>query len=1365
MPQSPNAVWLQVRAVLSLAAIYFVATRLALWLIDIHPNTRSLWPASGIAFAAMVLHGTRLWPGIFLGSFAAMISLDTSLTTAALRATGSTLEAVAGTWLALRVLDFHKELARARDVIVLFVPVALLTSLISASTGIWALLVDNAVTANNAVPRAVVWWLGDALGIAIVAPLILTWRTGSAGDRPLNALRNTFLLIPCLAAMLTFNTPPTLTWIHYLAEFAIFVMGVWCALEAGRRAVALASFVISVLVIAGTSQSLGPFTELPDIYSSIVQQGYIYALALMMLVLCATRTQQRQYQRELGQSEARFRNLLLLSSDWYWEQDRQFRYVSISGEVFAQTGLDTSEHIGKARWELPSIVMSDADWRAHRQQLEAHHPFRDFVVFRDDQHGKLRYSSISGEPIFDESGAFTGYRGVGRDITAKRIAEQALGESEERFRTLWETTNDVVLIVDDRGVIQFANPAALTTFGYAPEQLIAKTLAIIQPKDLQSAHVDGMHHYLATGEKRLDWRGIETRGLHREGREFPVEIVFSELPVNGRRGFVGFIRDISKRKEADLELRRSQALFSKLFAASPIPIVFSRLADGRYVEANEACSTLFGYSRDEVIGRTTVDLGVWPEPAQRDELVQQLTAHGRVDNLEMRMRRNGGEEIDVLYSAQVIEYFGEPCIVATIFDVTSRKRAEQERRLSDERFARIFHASPDAIVISRLESGVYVELNEAWSDLSGYSRDELVGHSSLELNIWAEPLQRGVMFSQLKTNGRIRDFEFQLRRKSGEIADSSMTAEVIELHGEQCLLAIHVNVTERNRSTRRLRESERRFADVVDAAGEYVWEANVEGTYTYVSERIERVLGYSPGEVVGKDTYHFMPPDEVVRLEHWFANRPYPGTPIRNLEFISITKDGRQIWQQVSGVPIFNATGERIGFRGTGLDITERKLAEQRIEELATRDALTQLPNRRLLNDRLSQGILAAQRSGGLIAALFVDLDRFKTINDSLGHAVGDDLLRRVAERLQQLMRKGDTLARIGGDEFVVVLEALRVAEDAAAVAQKIIAVLSEPYTIEGKVLTTSASVGISVFPGDAADGSTLVRNADMAMYFAKEHGRRNYQFYSEQMNARAIEKLTMESTLRRAIERNEFELYYHPKFKLGGGELAGVEALLRWNHPELGVVGPNRFIPIAEETGLIVPLGAWVLDRACRQSVDWSIKFGRDVPMAVNLSVGQFNKGLTRTVSDALAGAGLAPPLLELEVTESMLMKNVDENIDVLRRLSDFGVTIAIDDFGTGYSSLAYLRRFQVDTLKIDQSFVRDVDTNLDDAAIVEAIVALGHSLKLNVVAEGVETEAQKQQLLKLECDQCQGYLFGEPVPALEFEKRYLRIGVNSKK
>ena len=1230
MRQSTHAAWLQARPILVLAVIYFAVTRLAIALINVDPNSGSLWPASGIAFAAMILHGTRLWPGIFLGALSALAVEDNSLTAAALMAGGNTIEAATGAWLALRVLDFRKELDRARDVIVLFIPVALATSIISASAGICALYLDSAVTADTVLPRAIVWWLGDALGIAIIAPLILTLRIGAARKAPRRGLQNWFLLVLCIAVLLTFSTPPGLTWVHYLAEFAIFVIGVWCALGAGRRAVAAASFVIAIIVIACTSLGLGPFAELSALYSSIVQQGYIYALALMMMVLSATRAQQRQSQRELRASEARFRHLLKLSSDWYWEQDRDFRFVDISSEVQRQTGIEPAQHLGKARWELPELALSAAEWNVHRQQLEAHQAFHDFVMRRPDQDGKPIFISISGEPMFDEAGTFVGYRGVGRNISEKRVAEQ--------------------------------------------------------------------------------------------------------------------------------ELHRSRALFATIFESSPIPIVISRVSDGRFFEANQACFDLFGFSREQVIGKTTLEMGVWPSEADRERLLSRLRSDGRVVNYDIQLRGSDGHLIDVMYSAQLIEFNAEDCIVATIVDVTARKHAEELQREYEQRFAKVFHSSPDAIVISRLSDGVYLEVNDAWARLSGYSKEEALGKSALNLNIWVEPEDRRKLVSRLTSGNTVRQFDFQFRRKNGEVAQALMSAEVIELRGEKCLLSLLADVTERRRAVEQLRESERRFADVVDAAGEYVWETDVEGHYTYVSERIERVLGYAAAELIGKVAYDFMPPEEMVRLEHWFATRTDPGSPIRNLEYISVTKDGRQIWQQVSGVPIFNAAGERVGFRGTGLDITERKLAEQRIEELATRDALTQLPNRRLLTDRLSQGILAAQRSGGLIAALFIDLDRFKTINDSLGHAAGDELLRLVADRLQQLMRKGDTLARIGGDEFVVVLEALRVPEDAGAVAQKIISALSEPYTIAGNTLTTSASIGISVFPGDAPDGLTLVRNADMAMYFAKEHGRRNYQFYSEEMNARAVEKLTMESTLRRAIEREEFELYYHPKFNLADGRLAGVEALVRWNHPELGVVGPGRFIPVSEETGLIVPLGEWVLNRACRQSHDWTQTFRRDIPMAVNLSVGQFNKGLTRTVRDALARAGIEPAALELEITESMLMKNVDENIDMLRRLSDLGVTIAIDDFGTGYSSLAYLRRFHVDTLKIDQSFVRDVDTNLDDAAIIEAIIALGHSLKLTVVAEGVETVEQKRQLLELNCDQCQGFLFGPPVPATEFEASYLR-------
>jgi diguanylate cyclase (GGDEF)-like protein/PAS domain S-box-containing protein len=812
-----------------------------------------------------------------------------------------------------------------------------------------------------------------------------------------------------------------------------------------------------------------------------------------------------------------------------------------------------------------------------------------------------------------------------------------------------------------------------------------------------------------------------------------------------------------ERQAATRAAEGSQTLFATLFHNSPVPIVISRLADGRFFEANPAAFDLFGYVREEVLGKTTLELGVWVDEVGRERLIELLKTEGRAEGLELQLRRSDGSHVDVLYSAQVVPFQGEPCIIATIHNVTERKRAETALRQSEERFARVFHSSPDAIVISRLADGTYIDVNEAWEKMCGYARDEVLGKRSTDLGIWVDPADRDRLIQLLSGNKTVRDFEFRLRRRDGFVAEALLSGEVVTVGGEECLLTLLSDITERKRAEAQLRASERRFADVLEAAGEYVWESDLNAHYTFASSRLERVLGYPIAELLGKGAVDFMPPAEAERVRAWFAANRRPGQPFKNLEHISTTADGRTIWQQVSGVPIFDADGKLQGYRGTGLDITERKEAEQRIEELATRDSLTQLPNRRLLMDRLSQGILAAQRNRTLLGVLFIDLDRFKTINDSLGHAAGDSLLKQVAQRIGALMRKGDTLARLGGDEFVVVLEELREPERAGSIAQKLIDALSKPFSIESRELNTSASVGVSVFPNDAQDGATLLRNADMAMYFAKEHGRHNYQFYSQEMNARAVEKLAMESTLRRAVENGELDLYYHPKFDLRGGHLTGVEALLRWRHPQFGLVNPDRFIPIAEETGLIVPIGNWVLETASRQGAEWKRRFGQLIPISVNLSVGQFNKTLTRTVHDALTRAGFDPSLLELEITESLLMKNADEHIDMLRQLSDLGVSIAIDDFGTGYSSLAYLRRLRIDTLKIDQSFVRDVDTNLDDAAIVEAIVALGRSLKLTVIAEGVETLQQKHILTQLQCDQGQGFLFSEPLTTTEFERLYL--------
>ncbi len=550
-----------------------------------------------------------------------------------------------------------------------------------------------------------------------------------------------------------------------------------------------------------------------------------------------------------------------------------------------------------------------------------------------------------------------------------------------------------------------------------------------------------------------------------------------------------------------------------------------------------------------------------------------------------------------------------------------------------------------------------------------------------------------------------------------------------------------------------LRESEARLAEAQRIARLGNWAWNIPSNELYWSDEVYRIFGLEP-QAFGVTYEAFLAsvhPDEREVVKNAISDALYHKKRY-SIDHRIVLPSGKQRIVHEQAVTKFDEEGNPIRMVGTVQDITERAVTEAQLEYMAYHDALTDLPNRTLMRDRLGHAMAKAHRTGRTVALLFLDLDRFKTVNDSLGHDAGDRMLETVAKRLRHCIREDDTLARLGGDEFTVVLEDVEDNNQVAAAAQKILDVFTVPFDIYNHEMFVTASVGISLYPENGVDEETLMKNADTAMYRAKELGRNSYQFFSSDMGVQAFERMAVETQLRRAVERKELELYYQPLINVGTGKIAALEVLARWEHEDLGQVPSDRFIPIAEETGLIVPLGHLVLHTACLQHKAWQEAGLPPVQMMVNLSARQFGeKGLTDHIARLFEETHLDPKYLCLEITESTLLKDQDIVYAALKRLKAMNVRVAIDDFGTGHSSLGYLRRFSIDILKIDSSFIHDLTVNADDAAIVEAIIAMGHKLKLSVVAEGVETEEQALLLRNYGCDLVQGFLFSKPLPAGE--------------
>ncbi|MGH9422001.1 MAG: putative bifunctional diguanylate cyclase/phosphodiesterase, partial [Thermoanaerobaculia bacterium] len=683
-------------------------------------------------------------------------------------------------------------------------------------------------------------------------------------------------------------------------------------------------------------------------------------------------------------------------------------------------------------------------------------------------------------------------------------------------------------------------------------------------------------------------------------------------------------------------------------------------------------------------------------------------------------------------------------IVYAATDVTERRRAEQALREGEHRYRTLFEGNPLPMWVYDYETLAFIAVNEAAVQHYGYAKDEFLRMTIEDIR---PPEEIDALRSALTARrDRNEPRVFKHRKRNGEVFDAEIISFEFISAGRRSRLVIANDVTKRRSDEKRLRDSEERYRLLFERNLAGVYRSSMDGQILDGNDAIARMFGYHDRQEFLAQSAYSLYNSEEDRNRLMAQVREYGA--LSNVEVRMRRRDGTPVWV------IENMTLLDGGvLEGTIVDITDRKTAQEQMEYQAYHDALTGLPNRLLFRDRIDIALAHARRHRTQAAVMFLDLDQFKLVNDSLGHTVGDALLQEVGTRLVLSIRADDTVARMGGDEFTVLLTDVKETGSAGIVAQKLLEAISQPMVIEGHELYVTTSIGIARSPEDGVDAETLLKRADGAMYRAKEAGRNNFQFATATSLEMTSDRLEMERSLHHAFEREEFVVHYQPMTNLLTGNVVGAEALIRWNHPEKGLMPPDDFIPIAEDCGLILSIGEWVLRTAVTQMKAWHAEHG-PLRVAVNLSARQFQqRDLIAMIEHILTDNDYPPELLDIEITESTAMQNADVSLAVMKRLKQMGVRISIDDFGTGYSSLSYLKRFPIDTVKIDQNFVRDLSETTNDGAIITAVISMARALNLRVVAEGVETEAQLAFLRRENCEVVQGFLHSRPVPAAEFE------------
>ena len=977
--------------------------------------------------------------------------------------------------------------------------------------------------------------------------------------------------------------------------------------------------------------------------------------------------------------------------------------------------------------------------------------------------GPARWLEASVYPVKDEGGRVREMALLIDDITEQREAQTRLREAEARYRNVAQSLGEGLLITDLEDQIVYANPRMVELSGYAVEELIGRQAyrLLLPQEEWESVRL--------RNEERARGRAdrYEMRLRRKDGTYFWAVVSASPYrdPSGEIVGTVGAFADVTGRREAEQAVLRSERDLAEAQRIARVGHWEHDYADGR-VYWSDQLYRIFGLVPGEIRPTWEAFLrAVHPEDRDylREAFIDALREGGPDDTKYRVVRPNG--EVRVVHNRReivLLDETGRPARVSgTVQDVTEREEAERALREAEKRYRTLVERIPAVTYVQEAtgsEAVTYV--SPQMEAMLGYAPEECTSDPDHWIKVLHPDDRERVLAEDRRTNETGEPFSIEYRQfaKDGRAVWIRDEATLVrDEQGEPSYwLGVQIDVTERKRAEERLAEAEERYRALVENVPvvAYTQELGEHQTALYVSPRIRDLIGYEPEDFESDPDlwYAVVHPDDRQRVDAEYERTEITGEPFR-MEYRMVHRDGRILWVRDESVLVRAGDDAPLYWQGVMSDITEHRTLAEQLERQAMHDPLTGLPNRILLENRLRQALRRAKRREGEVAVLFVDLDNFKVVNDSLGHEAGDRLLVAVAKRLRAIVRPEDTVARLGGDEFIFLLEDAGLGE-AISVAERILTRLDSPVTLKGRKVYATTSIGVALGGCDTERAEDLLRDADLAMYRAKLSGKARYAVFEEGMNRRALERLELEQDLRQALEREEFEVYYQPKVSLQSGRVVGFEALIRWRHPDRGLLSPGEFVPLAEETGLIIPIGEQVLEQACRQAREWHELHPDEQPVAVcvNLSARQFREpGLSQVVARVLEETGLVPDLLYLEVTESAAMEEATTTSLVLEELQDLGVRAIIDDFGTGYSSLSYLGRFPVDYVKIDRSFVGGLGEDALATLLAKGVIDLTHALGLKVIAEGVETEGQLGRLREMGCDLAQGFYFSGPLSGSE--------------